>query len=263
MKKMNVKNSKFIPYLKDTLAIYFKDIYDIKLLNEKEEKELLLRIKNNDKEALDKLVLANLRFVVSVAKQYLDDTVSMEDLVSEGNLALITAAKKFDPNKNVKFISYAIFWIRKYIQEYKIKSQNIIHQPFKNNPQDIQRKRELKKLMQEYPEINFDDEEKINYVSIYQQQDDHPLIEKIDNNNNNILNNENEEEKNYMISFLIRKLNPNEKKVILMYFGINCDKKNLENISEELQISKENVRQIKTKALEKIKKEYIKYINKY
>ena len=102
----------------DSLEAYFRDISKYHPLSRMEEKDLLFKIKNGDKDALDKLILHNLRFVISVAKQYNVDYMYLNDMINEGNCGLIKAAEKFDLTKDVKFISYAVWWIRQYILLY-------------------------------------------------------------------------------------------------------------------------------------------------
>lgn len=113
MKNINV----FISYTitDENINRYFNDIRKIKILKLEEEKELIKRIQNGDKEAFDKLVVSNLRFVVTVAKQYQNRGICLSDLICEGNCGLIKAAREFNPNNNVRFITYAVWWIKNYI----------------------------------------------------------------------------------------------------------------------------------------------------
>lgn len=110
---------------------YLKSIYRIPLLSEEEERELLERVKVKDKQALSRLIQANLRFVVNIAKRYAGYGISFQDLISAGNLGLIEAAKRYDPSKGVKFISYAVWWIKQSIHQLLNNQGEIIRKPEK------------------------------------------------------------------------------------------------------------------------------------
>lgn len=201
---------------------YFEDIQKFGKLSVKDEKELARKIKNGDQRAIDKLVESNLRFVVNVAKGYRKSGVPFSDLISEGNIGLITAAKKFDESKDVKFISYAVYWIRNSIQE-------CIERYNKNSSNEINAEA-----------FTFDNSTSFDYSSS--------------------INNEFEEELNIKqsrkasIDELMKTLKKREIKILSMYYGLlDGDEKTLDEIGQEMNLTKERVRQIKDKALVKLR----------
>ena len=208
----------------DEIDSYFEEIKKYRPLSSREEKALAVKIKKGDKDALDKLVNANLKFVVNYAKQYRKSGVPFSDLISEGNLGLIKAAQKFDETKGVKFISYAVWWIRNSIQEC------------------IERYR--------------GNEEEVN-CDTYTFDNCHSSEYEI---SSQLINNEFEEElsdlqsREVTISELMKSLKKREIKILSLYFGLYDGKeKTLDEIGQEMELTKERVRQIKDKALVKLK----------
>lgn len=201
----------------EEIDYYFYSLRNYKKLSREEERELAIKIQEGDNNALNKLVEHNLRFVVKVAKGYRDRGVSFADLISEGNLGLIHAAKKFDPNKDVKFVSYAVWWIRCYINDF-ITEHTI------NNK-----------------EISTD-----SYTN-YQNHEDF-INEKFEENLNNL------NDRNSTIADLIICLKDRERDIIQMSFGLNGEKEmTLDEISKVTDLSMERVRQIKDTAIMKLK----------
>lgn len=217
-----MKNVKFYEKL-DEIDKYFADVKKYKPLTKKEEFELSDKIKKGDKEALQKLVNANLRFVVTIAKQYRNTGVCFSDIISEGNIGLIKAAQKFDKSKGVKFISYAVWWIRSSINEY-ISSLN------------------------RYNIVNDGDIYLNNSINAEYEY------------NANLINSEFEDEisdkqsRNTSIEDLLQSLETREKKILALYFGLYGNNEcTLDEIGQEMQLTKERVRQIKDKAMVKLK----------
>jgi RNA polymerase primary sigma factor len=201
----------------EEIDYYFYSLRNYKKLSREEERELAIKIQEGDNNALNKLVEHNLRFVVKVAKGYRDRGVSFADLISEGNLGLIHAAKKFDPNKDIKFVSYAVWWIRCYINDF-ITEHTI------NNK-----------------EISTD-----SYTN-YQYHEDF-INEKFEENLNNL------NDRNSTIADLIICLKDRERDIIQMSFGLNGEKEmTLDEISKVTDLSMERVRQIKDTAIMKLK----------
>lgn len=195
---------------------YFYSLRDYKRLTRKEERELGRRIQNGDNEALNTLVERNLRFVVNIAKAYRDRGVSFSDIISEGNLGLIHAAKKYDPEKNIRFISYAVWWIRCYINDFIDGSLNT-------------------------NEITIDDYKE------YQYNDD-MINEKFEEDLNNL------NDRKTTIADLLVCLKERERNIIQMSFGLNGNKEmTLDEISKKTDLSMERVRQIKDNALMRLK----------
>lgn len=210
---------KSFEYVKD-VAQYFTEIKSIKPLSKKEEMELGEKIKLGNNEALNKLVEHNLRFVVSIAKKYRNSGIPFEDIISEGNMGLIHAAKKYDGSKNTRFISYAVWWIKYYITE-----------AIKNNP------------------INELDAE--DYIF---DKKDH--FEK----QTDFINEEFENElvllqdRNASIDELLNCLQERERKILVMFYGLNGGKEmNLDEIGQVMNVSNERIRQLKDIALIKLK----------
>lgn len=209
----------------DEIDTYFNDIEKYHPLSGREEKQLAKKIRNGDKEALDKLVKANLKFVVSYAKQYRKSGVPFSDLLSEGNLGLIKAAQRFDETKGVKFISYAVWWIRMSIQEC------------------------INRYLGNDEEINCDN----SYTFDNCNNSDYETSSQI-------INNEFEEEfsdlqsREVTVSELMKTLKDREIKILSLYFGLYDGKEmTLDEIGQEMSLTKERVRQIKDKALVKLK----------
>ena len=208
----------------DEIDAYFEDIKKYRPLSSREEKELAVKIRKGDKSALDKLVNANLKFVVNYAKQYRKSGVPFSDLISEGNIGLIKAAEKFDETKGVKFISYAVWWIRNSIQEC------------------------INRYLGNVEEVNaeahvFDNCKKAEY-----------------DYSSEIVNEEFEEEltnlqsREATISELMKTLKKREIRILSLYFGLYDGKEmTLDEIGQEMDLTKERVRQIKDKALVKLK----------
>ena len=205
----------------EEIEYYFYSLRNYKQLTREEERDLAIKIQNGDDKALNKLVEHNLRFVVKVAKGYRDKGVSFADLISEGNLGLIHAAKKFDPNKDIKFVSYAVWWIRCYINDF-------ITEHTVNNK-----------------EISTD-----TYTS-YQYHEDF-INEKFEENLNNL------NDRNSTIADLLICLKDRERDIIQMSFGLNGEKEmTLDEISKVTDLSMERVRQIKDNAIMKLKCEVL------
>ena len=208
----------------DEIDAYFEDIKKYRPLSSREEKELAVKIKKGDKAALDKLVNANLKFVVNYAKQYRKSGVPFSDLISEGNIGLIKAAEKFDETKGVKFISYAVWWIRNSIQEC------------------------INRYLGNVEEVNAE-----TYVFDNCKKAEYDYSSKM-------VNEEFEEEltnlqsREATIAELMKTLKKREIRILSLYFGLYDGKEmTLDEIGQEMDLTKERVRQIKDKALVKLK----------
>ncbi len=257
-----------------SLDKYLQEIGKVDLITPEEEVSLARQIKSGDKDALGKLVKSNLRFVVSVAKQYQNQGMSLPDLINEGNLGLIKAAQRFDETRGFKFISYAVWWIRQAILQAlaeqarivrlpvnKIGSINKINRAFARLEQEFEREpsaQELAEVLEMAPEevkevlksngrtVSMDapisNEEDNNMYDVI-QSDDNPSPDR------QLIN----ESLTYEIDRALSTLSPRESKVIKLYFGISMKHPlTLEEIGEELGLTRERVRQIKEKALKRI-----------
>lgn len=262
----------------NTFNQYLKDIALIKLLTATEEISLAERIKNGDKEALDELILRNLRFVVSVAKSYTTQPELLQDLINEGNIGMIKAAKKFDYTKGFRFISYAVFDIRKAITEFLSKSSKTIRLPA-NKIHDISKlNKRISKLEQEECrtiDINdliysFDgeiDEDAIFNLKTLSSFSINSMDASVSSNESDttmgdLMTDNSASPTDYLVvdykkqnnlTEIINSLNPREKEVITRLFGFDGNEaQQLIDVGLEMGISRETVRQIKEKVFIKI-----------
>jgi RNA polymerase primary sigma factor len=257
-----------------SLDKYLQEIGKVELITPEDEVVLARRIKSGDHDALAKLVKANLRFVVSVAKQYQNQGMSLPDLINEGNLGLMKAAQRFDETRGFKFISYAVWWIRQAILQAlaeqarivrlpvnKIGSINRINRAFARLEQEFEREpssQEIGEMLEMAPD-EVKDSLKTNGRTVSM---DAPISSEEDNNmydvmqstdtpspDKNLIN----ESLAYEIERALSTLSPREAKVLKLYFGITMKHPfTLEEIGEELGLTRERVRQIKEKAIKRI-----------
>jgi RNA polymerase primary sigma factor len=257
-----------------SLDKYLQEIGKVDLISPEDEVLLARRIKSGDSDALSKLVKANLRFVVSVAKQYQNQGMSLPDLINEGNLGLMKAAQRFDETRGFKFISYAVWWIRQAILQSlaeqarivrlpvnKIGSINRINRAFSRLEQEYEREPSSQEIadMLEMASDEVKDSLKTNGRTVSM---DAPISSEEDNNMYDILQsidtpspdkNLINESLAYEIERALSTLSPREAKVLKLYFGINMKHPfTLEEIGEELALTRERVRQIKEKAIKRI-----------
>lgn len=265
---------------RDTLSLdkYLHEIGKVELLSAEKEVELAKRIKKGDHEALKTLIKANLRFVVSVSKQYQNQGLSLPDLINEGNLGLIKAAERFDETRGFKFISYAVWWIRQSILQAlaeqarivrlplnKIGSINKINKAFNKLEQEFQREPtldEVAKLMESKPEFI---EDSMNFSNIHVSMDA-PLRDEEGNNLYDVLlNDDSPKPDEGLINGSLRTeierslatLGDREAEILRFYFGLNgYQQHTLEEIGDEFGLTRERVRQIKEKAIKKLKNQY-------
>ena len=258
-----------------SLNKYLQEIGREELVSPEEEVELAQRIRQGDQVALEKLTRANLRFVVSVAKQYQNQGLSLPDLINEGNLGLIKAAEKFDETRGFKFISYAVWWIRQSILQALAEQSRIVRLPLnqvgslnKINKalgrfeQENERQPSTQELadMIDIPKDKIDDTLRVSgrHVSM-----DAPFVDGEDNSLLDVLPNDdspmadrglNKESLSTEVERALQVLTPREREIIKCFFGIGCQEMTLEEIGENLDLTRERVRQIKEKAIRKLKK---------
>lgn len=260
-----------------SLDQYLQEIGKVDLLTPDQEIELAIRIKKGDKQALESLTKANLRFVVSVAKQFQNQGLSLGDLINEGNLGLIKAAQRFDETRGFKFISYAVWWIRQSIMQAIAEQSRIVRLPlnrvgslgklskaYRDLEQEYERKPTTEELAQVL-DMNVD--EVADTMQLYGRHVsmDAPLKEGDDNKNSlgDILVNEQQpspdgtlmkESLKQEVENVLSTLNEREAEVIKLYFGINSEHAaTLEEIGERFNLTRERVRQIKEKALRSLR----------
>ena len=256
-----------------SLDKYLQEIGREELISVEEEVELAGRIRNGDRAALEKLTKSNLRFVVSVAKQYQNQGLSLPDLINEGNLGLIKAAEKFDETRGFKCISYAVWWIRQSILQAlaeqsrivrlplnQVGSMNKINKAFQRFEQEHESKPSAEELadMLDIPVDKIAETLKMSgrHVSV-----DAPFVEGEDNSLIDVMVNEDSpnadrglinESLSTEISRALATLTPREADILKKFFGIGTPEKTLEEIGDELHLTRERVRQIKEKAIRKL-----------
>ena len=257
-----------------SLDKYLQEIGREELVSPEEEVELAQRIRKGDQRALEKLTRANLRFVVSVAKQYQNQGLSLPDLINEGNLGLIKAAEKFDETRGFKFISYAVWWIRQSILQALAEQSRIVRLPLNQVGSLNKINKALSKFEQENERQPSSDElsemidvpkDKISdtlrvlgrHVSV-----DAPFVEGEDNSLPDVLPNTDSpsadrglvnESLNTEIERALSTLSSREREIIKSFFGIGCQEMTLEEIGERFGLTRERVRQIKEKAIRRLK----------
>jgi len=257
-----------------SLDKYLQEIGKEELITVEEEVELAQRIKKGDQAALEKLTRANLRFVVSVAKQYQNQGLSLPDLINEGNLGLIKAAEKFDETRGFKFISYAVWWIRQSILQAlaeqsrivrlplnQVGSLNKINKAYSKFEQEHERRPSSEELAEqlELPADKVADTLRVSgrHVSV-----DAPFVDGEDNSLLDVLiNNDSpsadrvliDESLSREIDRSLTTLTEREADIIRMFFGIACQEMTLEEIGERFGLTRERVRQIKEKAIRRLR----------
>ena len=252
-----------------SLDKYLQEIGREDLITVEEEVELAQRIKKGDHAALEKLTRANLRFVVSVAKQYQNQGLSLPDLINEGNLGLIKAAEKFDETRGFKFISYAVWWIRQSILQALAEQSRIVRLPLNQVGSLNKISKALSKFEQENerrpsPELDIpvdkiSDTLKVSgrHISV-----DAPFVEGEDNSLLDVLVNDDSpiadrslinESLSKEIDRALKQLTPRESEIIKMFFGIGCQEMTLEEIGDKFGLTRERVRQIKEKAIRRLR----------
>ena len=259
-----------------SLEKYFNDVNKVDLLTVDEEVDLAKRIQDGDQLALEKLVKANLRFVVSVAKQYQNRSLSLNDLINEGNLGLIKAAQKFDHTRGFKFISYAVWWIRQSIMQALAEQSRLIRLPLnrvgsinKINQAASMLEQKLQRVpteheLADYLELDVS-EIKGALASVTRQVSvDAPFGDDDSGSLLDVLEDKNVEGTDLGLTYThslrveversLSRLSERERQVIKMFFGIGCKEAlSLEQIGEILDLSTERVRQIKEKALSRLR----------
>ena len=254
----------------EALERYLQDISKEEMVSTDEEVELAKRIRQGDKDALERLVKANLRFVISVAKQYQGQGLELTDLINEGNVGLINAAMKFDETRGFKFISYAVWWVRQSILQALADKSRLVRLPLnqigyvsKVNHfyHDFMQKNNRAPSLDEVADALGMEKSKVNAALLTSGKHismNAPLIDDEDsclldlltnddkgNADSSLISDSLKEEVHHALDLLPER----ESQVIRMYFGINTPELSLEEIGEKLNLSRERVRQIKEKAL--------------
>lgn len=263
---------------------YLQEIGREELISVSEEVELAQRIKKGDKAARDKLINANLRFVVSVAKQYQNQGLSLPDLINEGNLGLIRAAQKFDETRGFKFISYAVWWIRQSILQALAEQSRIVRLP-------LNQVGSLNKITKEMARFEQENERRPSTEELAERLDmsvdkisdaiqvsgrpisvDAPFVEGEDNSLLDVLANDdspmadadlNKESLSKEVDRALKQLYDREREILKMFFGIGCQEMTLEEIGAKFDLTRERVRQIKEKAIRRLKGQKSRLLKTY
>ena len=259
-----------------SLDKYLQEIGKVDLITSEEEVKLAIRIKEGDQMALEKLTKANLRFVVSVAKQYQNNGLSLGDLINEGNVGLIKAAKRFDETRGFKFISYAVWWIRQSILQAIAEQSRIVRLPLNkvglNNKilkayshleQQFEREPSAEELAH-HLDMDLDEVAATLGTGVRHISVDNPLSEGEENTLLDVLENENAEKTDGDLIYnqslkteidrSLKALTERQKEVICFFFGIGVDHPmSLEDIGVRYNLTRERVRQIKDKAITKLR----------
>ena len=259
----------------DSLRIYLREIGKISLLTKEEEVELAKKIRKGDREALKHLIAANLRFVVKIAKAYQTEQAHLADLINEGNVGLIKAAERFDDRRGVRFISYAIWWIRQTILKSVASQYKIVRLPMSK----ARRIRKIAKIVQKIrqaeereptweeiaKELNIGKEEILEALQNVRRDFslDLPLFEGQNSPLSQIIESTlypSPEELLFHDSFrsemkeALKHLSPREAKILSLYFGLDDQRPHtLEEIGKKIGLSRERIRQIKVRALERLR----------
>jgi RNA polymerase primary sigma factor len=258
---------KFIDNSDEILKYYFKDVRKHKRVSNEDEIELFKKIKKGDKTALNKIIEANLRFVISIAKEYQNNGLSLSDLISEGNLGLLKAIERFQPDKGVKFISYAVWWVKQTILQSINENSRLIRLPVNVSTLISKTRKQIEKF------------ENKNHRDVTDNDMDLSVLKNTKVVSiNDVINDEGEELVSVLVDInsetpdkiyeptnielkkelfnILYELPYIERQIIVLYYGFNDEKPlNLEDIGEIFGITKERVRQIKDKTLKKIKNE--------
>jgi len=260
-----------------SLEKYLQTIGKIDLLTPEEEVDLAQKIREGDQDALEKLTKANLRFVVSVAKQYQSQGLSLSDLINEGNVGLMTAAKRFDETRGFKFISYAVWWIRQSILLALAEQSRIIRLPFNqitlsykinktfgHLEQILGREPSFTEILEHLPEVKLEEIETVLKSTVKHSSLDENHSEKEDSSLLDLIIDESEPDTDRNIEYTeslkievtrsLTTLKERESEVIELYFGIGIDHPmSLEDIGHKFGLTRERVRQIKDKAINKLR----------
>jgi len=255
-----------------TESLYFRDIQRYRLLTDEQERELILRVQTKDQDAIDKLITANLRFVVVIAQRYRNRGLSLLELINEGNIGLLKAARRFDLKMNVKFISYAVWWIRQSIQravsdqagtvripQNKIALVNKFRQALDRNSGDYLATIEMEEFREREAEI-VEIMERMHGVSMDapinsggQEEDGVKTLSDVLGEDPDQDGESERKQLAAVLDSVLQLVSSREEQILRMYFGLNFSKQfTLEEIGRELNLTRERVRLIRDRTLRKL-----------
>jgi RNA polymerase primary sigma factor len=265
-------NKRYIDTSEESISYYLKEVRKIPMLTPEEEVEVTKKVAEGDQRAVEKLCRANLRFVISVAKEYQGQGIPLPDLINEGNLGLVKAASKFDHTRGFRFISYAVWWVRQSILQSLNDHSRIVRLPVNITNQISKVKKEIAKFEQEFqrkPSFNdklVDNKGNELDISVLNHPTCGSLNDKINEDGDEVLDIVSDDsftrpDEQVFTEELLKSelektmsvLNERERRIIQMYFGMDGHSMTLEQIGDEYGLTKERIRQIKEKALRKLK----------
>ena len=215
-----------------TVKTYYDELKKYKPISREKERKLLFKAKNGDLDAQNEILTSNLRFVFNIASRYKGQGAAISDLISEGNLGLVKAIQKFNPERDVKFISYAVWWVRNSMQEFIKKRQACLN---------IEKDEDTLNIPLTSNKIPDTEDEWVERKDAVLSDEEDEAKRELHKNQRKIVNE------------LLGILEGREKYIVEQYYGIGCKEKNLEEIGRELGITKERVRQIKLSCLNKLR----------
>jgi RNA polymerase primary sigma factor len=265
-------NKRYIDTSEESISHYLKEVRKIPMLTPEEEAKVTKAVAEGDQRAVNKLIESNLRFVISVAKEYQGQGIPLVDLINEGNFGLIRAASKFDHTRGFRFISYAVWWVRQAILQSLNDHSRTVRLPVNITNQIAKVKKEMAKFEQEFQrvatknDILTDKDGNLLDVGVLNHPTCGSLNEKINEDGDEVLDviaddSFGSPDDSIMTDEVLKEelgetmsvLNERERKIIQMYFGMDGQPMTLEQIGDEYSLTKERIRQIKEKALRKLK----------
>jgi RNA polymerase primary sigma factor len=262
---MSIVNTKrFIDTSEESISMYLKDVRKLDMINSEEEISLARKIQEGDARAAEKLIKSNLRFVISVAKEYQNQGLPLADLIAEGNLGLIKAAQKFDPERGYRFISYAVWWIKQSIIQSLNDNSRTVRLPVNVTNNISKLKKDISSFEQKHGRKPIEGEMDMGLLnqpfctSLNEtiNEDGDEVIDIIEDNSferpDEVVENKNTLLKNELDKTLSI-LSQRERQIVELYFGLNGTPLTLEEIGEDYNLTKERIRQIKEKALRKLR----------
>jgi len=254
-------NKRFINTKEDCMSLYLKDVRQHSIITPETELSIAKRIAGGDEKAIDELVMANLRFVIAIAKDYQNQGVPLADLISEGNCGLITAAKRFDHSKGYRFISYAVWWIKQAILQCLNDNSRTVRLPANMINKMSKVRKEIEKFEREnerqpsYDEVEYLHIPRCSSLSTPINEDGDELGSMLSDDIFGSPDEGHDEEDTlkHHLEQAMSNLSPREKDIVNCYFGIFGEKMTLESIGDEHDLTKERIRQIKEAAIRKIR----------